>query len=78
MRPASTRPDHLQLAGASGGALVAGSTACGVTPARQLETFKRMAMQCRSNGFLGRVRRVLHENLDQAFPQDAHLIANNR
>lgn len=69
---------HTQLAGASGGALVAGSTVCGISPADQMAAYKEMAGACRAAGFLGKVRGVLHKSLEARLPEDAHERANRR
>jgi hypothetical protein len=68
----------MQLAGASGGALVAGSTVCGISPADQMVAYKEMAGACRAAGFLGKVRGVLHKSLEARLPKDAHELANRR
>jgi hypothetical protein len=35
-----------------------------------------MASICRKQGFVGKVRKVLEEHLEEAFPPDAHHICN--
>lgn len=70
---------HTQLAGASGGALVAASTAVGISPEEQIVAYKDMSRVCRANGgFWGKVGGVVRQSLDEHFPKNAHEICNER
>ena len=70
---------NTQLAGASGGALVAASTAVGISPEEQMVAYKDMSRVCRANGgFWGKVGGLVRQSLDEHFPENAHEICNER
>ncbi|GLC38577.1 hypothetical protein PLESTF_001545400 [Pleodorina starrii] len=59
------------LAGSSAGSLVAASLACGLTPARILDSFLDSVRDCRTNGSYRRLEEVLHRQLEATLPPDA-------
>ncbi|GLI64202.1 hypothetical protein VaNZ11_007394 [Volvox africanus] len=59
------------LAGSSAGSLIAASLACGLTPARILESFMESVQDCRTNGSYRRLEEVLYRQLESSLPADA-------
>lgn len=59
------------LAGASAGSLMAVSLACGLTPARILDSFLDSVQDCRTHGSYRRLEEVLYRQLESSLPADA-------